>query len=57
MVEFENRNVTEIRILKEDFHKWLEEKIPDVSPGDAMISFETDPKDDKKYLIKIVKGE
>jgi len=57
MVEFENRNVTEIRILKEEFHDWLEEKIPDVNPEDDMISFETDPKDDKKYLIKIVKGE
>jgi len=57
MVEFENREVVEIRVLKTDFHDWLESKIPNVEPNDNVISFEIDPVYPNKYLIKIAKGE
>ena len=56
MVEFENSDVLEIRVLKEDFHTWLETKIPDLNPGDDIVSFETDPQDRRKYLVRVIKG-
>lgn len=55
MIEFENRNIVEIRVLRTDFHDWLESKIPDVEPGDNVISFEVDPVSPDKFLIKIKK--
>ena len=39
MVEFENRDVREIRVSKEDFHNWLESNIPDVNPEDNVILY------------------
>jgi len=56
MIEFENRDIMEIRVLRTDFHDWLESKIPGFEPGDDVISFEIDPEHPTKFLIKILKG-